>query len=67
VPYVIATVDLDAGARMVGRLAGAPAIGARVAHEFVDHDTWTELRFRPAAGLPGLWCALIAPDAAGSG
>jgi uncharacterized OB-fold protein len=53
VPYVIATVDLDAGVRMVGRLTGAPAIGARVAHEFVDHGTWTELRFRPEAGLPG--------------
>lgn len=46
VPYVIATVDVDGGARMVGRLSGPPAIGARVAPEFVDHDGWTELRFR---------------------
>jgi uncharacterized protein len=46
VPYVIVTVDLDAGVRMVGRLAGVPAIGARVVPEFVDHGAWTELRFR---------------------
>jgi uncharacterized OB-fold protein len=53
VPYVIATVDLDAGVRMIGRLAGVPAVGARVAPEFVDHGGWTELRFRPAAGRRG--------------
>lgn len=46
VPYVIATIDVDAGARMIGRLTGEPAIGARVEPEFVDHDDWTELRFR---------------------
>ncbi|GAB3359494.1 Zn-ribbon domain-containing OB-fold protein [Amycolatopsis echigonensis] len=46
VPYVIATVDLQAGVRTVGRLSGTPAIGARVSPEFTDHDGWTELRFR---------------------
>jgi hypothetical protein len=46
VPYVIATVDLDANARIIGRLSGTPAIDARVAGEFVDHEEWTELRFR---------------------
>ncbi|WP_168214225.1 Zn-ribbon domain-containing OB-fold protein [Prauserella flavalba] len=46
VPYPIATVDLDAGARIVARLAGTPAIGTRVTGMFVDHDGWVELRFR---------------------
>ena len=48
VPYTIATVDLDGGARMVGRVdpADAVAIGARVEPVFVDHADWTELRFR---------------------
>jgi hypothetical protein len=45
VPYDIATVDLDGGGRMVGRAAGSPAIGARVAPAFADHGDWTELRF----------------------
>ncbi len=47
VPYAVATVDLDGGARMLGRVEPAEraAIGARVAPRFVVHDTWTELRF----------------------
>lgn len=47
VPYVVGTIDLDGGARMLGRVE-PPAdvtIGARVRPEFVDHETWTELRF----------------------
>jgi uncharacterized OB-fold protein len=45
-PYVVATVDLDGGARAIGRVAGPePAIGDRVGPVFVDHDGWTELRF----------------------
>lgn len=55
VPYAVATVDLDAGVRMLGRVEPpeAAAIGLRVGPAFVDHDDWTELRFRvvdPSAG-----------------
>lgn len=46
VPYTIATVELPAGVRMVGRLDGEPADGAPVSAVFVDHDDWTELRWR---------------------
>lgn len=49
--YAIVTVDLDDGARVFGRIDGSPAIGERVTAVFVDHDTWTELRFaRAGAG-----------------
>lgn len=46
VPYVIATVDLDDGPRLVARIAGKGNVtfGSRVYPEFVDHDGWTELR-----------------------
>lgn len=49
VPYTVLTVDLDAGTRMLGRLAGAePArIGMGVGAIFVDHPEWTEVRFAP--------------------
>ena len=48
-PYVVATVDLDAGCRMFGRVEppGEVAIGQRVRPTFVAHDGWTELRFEP--------------------
>jgi uncharacterized protein len=48
VPYTVATVDLDGGARVFGRVTPLEevAIGVRVAPEFVDHSEWTELRFR---------------------
>jgi hypothetical protein len=48
VPYAVATVDLDGGARMLGRVEppGAARIGAHVSPVFVDHGDWTELRFR---------------------
>jgi uncharacterized OB-fold protein len=47
VPYTIATVDLDEGARAFGRLEGAEptAPGGAVTATFVDHPEWTELRF----------------------
>lgn len=50
VPYCVATVDLDGGGRMQGRLepAGAAAIGLAVTPVFHAHPGWTELRFRPA-------------------
>jgi uncharacterized OB-fold protein len=50
VPYTIATVDLDGGGRIFGRVepAEAAAIGLVVGPVFVDHDGWTELRFTPA-------------------
>ena len=59
-PYAVATVDLDGGGRMFGRVAPADAcrIGLRVVPAFVDHPgdgavvdggtAWTELCFRPA-------------------
>jgi uncharacterized protein len=54
VPYVIATVDLDGGARIFGRLdpADRAAIGLRVEPRFVVHEGWTELRFAPRDDEP---------------
>jgi uncharacterized OB-fold protein len=51
VPYCIATVDLEGGGRIQGRLepAAAARIGLAVAPVFCHHPGWTELRFRPAA------------------
>ena len=51
VPYAVATVDLDAGVRMLGRVEPpeAAAIGVRVVPAFVDHGEWTELRFTVVA------------------
>jgi hypothetical protein len=44
----IATVDLAEGACVFGRLeARARSPGGAVTATFVDHDDWTELRFRP--------------------
>jgi uncharacterized OB-fold protein len=53
VPYAVATVDLDGGGRMFGRVMPTEdcAIGARVEPAFVDHPAtdsapaWTELCF----------------------
>jgi uncharacterized OB-fold protein len=45
-PYVVATVDLDGGGRMFGRmLAGDVSVGQRVEPVFTRHGAWTELRF----------------------
>ena len=51
-PYAIATVTLDTGPRLVGRLEPAEraAVDLQVRPLFVDHPGdpgWTELRFRP--------------------
>src|SRR5258706_9537102 len=50
VPYVVATIELGAGCRILARVDDAPAMSAGLPVEgsFVDHDGWTELRFRPA-------------------
>ena len=51
VPYTVATVELEDGPRVLGRVdppEGA-RIGAAVAPAFVDHAGWTELRFRVEA------------------
>jgi uncharacterized OB-fold protein len=50
VPYTVAAVDLDEGARVIVRLAAgkdadATAFGACVRATYVDHADWTELRF----------------------
>jgi uncharacterized OB-fold protein len=50
VPYTIATVELDEGARVFARLDGPEpsAPGGAVSASYVDHDDWTELRFVPS-------------------
>jgi hypothetical protein len=51
VPYTVATVELAPGCRTVARVDAPPgAVGAGTTVEpgFVDHDGWTELRFRTA-------------------
>ena len=49
VPYTIATVELAPGCRTVARVEGAVSAGTPVEAFFVDHDGWTELRFRAAS------------------
>ena len=50
-PYVVATIDLDDGCRMFGRIEPhqSAAIGLAVTPAFVDHDGWTELVFAPGS------------------
>ncbi len=50
VPYTLAAVDLEGGGRMVARLEPADAVeaGAELVAYYVDHDGWTEVRFRRA-------------------
>ncbi len=56
-PYTVATVQLDDGPRMVGRVQpnSDTGIGDRVRPRFVDHPEWTELCFElvPAEGDTG--------------
>ena len=49
VPYTIATVDLDGGARLAARLEPGEAAqaGLRVRPHFVKHNGWTEVRVHP--------------------
>jgi uncharacterized protein len=49
VPYTLATVDLDGGGRIVGRLEPGEAAraGLTVRPHFVPHQGWTEVRFHP--------------------
>jgi uncharacterized OB-fold protein len=50
-PRTIATVELDEGCRILGRLVGAGeeiGVDLPVAPLFFDHDGWTELAFTPA-------------------
>jgi uncharacterized OB-fold protein len=51
-PYSVATVELEEGPRLLGRVEPPSplAIGDRVISRFLDHATWTELYFEPAAG-----------------
>jgi uncharacterized protein len=48
-PYAVATVTLDTGPRLVGRLepADRATVDLPVRPLFVDHPGWTELRFQP--------------------
>lgn len=49
VPYTVATVEFAEGPRVVGWLEDAPEVGPGLAvvPRFVDHESWTELRFVP--------------------
>ena len=46
-PYTVATVELDEGPRLLGRVESLtpPAIDAGVVARFRDHPSWTELYF----------------------
>ena len=48
-PYSVATVELDEGPRVFGRVEPAVPveIGDRVEARFADHEEWTELYFAP--------------------
>jgi uncharacterized OB-fold protein len=52
-PAVVATVELDEGCRILGRLApnDPPHPGMRVTPRFITHPGWTELGF--VAGSEG--------------
>jgi uncharacterized protein len=54
VPYTIAVVELRERCRLLGRVEtepGALEAGLVVAPRFVDHASWTELRFAPTGGV----------------
>ena len=48
-PCTLATVELDEGCRVLGRLTGDASIDLRVSATYVDHDDWTELAFAPVS------------------
>jgi hypothetical protein len=45
VPRTIATVELDEGCRVLGRISGDARADLPVTASYVDHDGWTELTF----------------------
>ncbi|HEX4018963.1 MAG TPA: zinc ribbon domain-containing protein [Frankiaceae bacterium] len=47
VPCTLATVELDEGCRVLGRLSGDARVDLPVNARYVDHDGWTELAFIP--------------------
>ncbi len=47
-PCTLATVELDEGCRVLGRVTGEAGVDVRVSARYVDHDDWTELAFEPA-------------------
>ena len=49
IPYLLATVQFANGCRLVGAITGTDRIApdAVVDGVFIDHESWTELRFRP--------------------
>lgn len=57
VPYVVATVELEEGVRLVARLEDGvePEIDAALAVRFVHHPDWSEARFAaPDAGATAI-------------
>jgi uncharacterized protein len=50
-PYTVAVIQLEEGPRLLGRFEPAleVEIGTQVDMFFVDHDGWTEPRFRPCS------------------
>jgi len=54
-PCTIATVELDEGCRMIGKLArgAVPSIGDPVVAQFIEHEGWTELAFAPTSESGG--------------
>jgi len=48
VPYILASIDLEEGGRIVGRLEGTDKaeFDMRVTAKYADHADWTELRFQ---------------------
>jgi len=44
-PCTLATVELDEGCRVLGRLTGDASVDLPVSARYVDHDEWTELAF----------------------
>jgi uncharacterized OB-fold protein len=49
-PYVVATIELEDGCRVFGRIEPheAASIGLAVTPGFIDHGEWTELVFHPS-------------------
>lgn len=52
VPYVVATIDLEGGGRMAARVDAPDGLrfGQVVQAGYLDHGSWTELRFSTELG-----------------